>query len=75
MEIANLVSMFNIWGLAKIFALVGLAIYTVFTAVVIRQVKLMKETIDLGLDSLVMTAAWAHFFLVMAVFLGAVIFL
>lgn len=54
---------FNVWGVAKVFVLLGLAIYLVFAGMVIKQVKLMKETIGLGLDQLVVTIAWGHFLL------------
>lgn len=75
MEISNFTSVLNVWGLAKIFALIGLAIYVVFAAVMIKQVKLMRETISLGLDRWLITVAWGHLFLAMAVLLVALIFL
>lgn len=75
MGISNFISAFNFWGMAKVFVLVGLAVYVVFAGVMIKQVKLMRETINLGLDRWVITVAWGHFFLAVTIFLVALIFL
>lgn len=59
----------------KIFALIGLAIYIVFALVVVRQVTLMTDTIEVGLELFIKLIAWAHLIFAVFVFLTALIIL
>jgi hypothetical protein len=43
----------------KIFAIIGLSIYTIFALVVIKQVNLMIETIDIGFNGFIRFIAWS----------------
>lgn len=61
--------------LLKLFFLLGVSVYIVFAAVVVRQVKLMTGTIEAPLASFLRTIATAHFVLAVFIFLAALIFL
>ena len=39
-----------VWGVVKLFVLVGLGVYVVFAGVVVRQVKLMTDTLEVGFE-------------------------
>lgn len=67
-------------GAILMFLLKGLFVtafflYIIFAFVVIRQVRLMSQTITTPLEPVLRLAAYAHFFLVLAVFVLAVIIL
>lgn len=63
----------SIWLIAKIFALFALFIYVLFSLVVIRQVRLMIETLDVGLGYPLKLASYAHFILSILVFIFSLI--
>ena len=39
-----------VWGVVTLFVLVGLGVYVVFAGVVVRQVKLMTDTLEVGFE-------------------------
>jgi len=45
-NIINTILNINVWGIAKLFVLIGLAVYVVFAFIVVRQVKLMTEVVS-----------------------------
>lgn len=53
----------------KMFFVFAFAIYVIFAAVVVRQVYLMTDALEVGLEGQVRTLAWAHFGLAIAVLL------
>lgn len=61
----------TVWLLLKIFILLFLAIYIVFAIVVIRQIKLMLQTLDMGLNLPLRFLGWAHFLFAVGIFLIA----
>lgn len=65
----------TVWGLAKLFVLVGLLLYLAFAVVVIRQVQLMTRTITGELDGAIRVVAWVHFAFAVGIFLLALLFL
>ena len=65
----------SIWGIAKLFVLVGLLLYLAFAVVVIRQVQLMTRTITGELDGKIRVVAWVHFGFAVGIFLLALLFL
>ena len=65
----------SILGIAKIFALIALAIYIVFGLVVVKQVNLMVETLEVGFEAIIKLIAWAHLIFAVFVFLAALIVL
>jgi len=64
-----------IWGVAKIFVLFGMAIYVVFGFVVVRQVKLMTDTLQLGFEGFIRLLSYVHLLFTIAVFIFALIIL
>ncbi len=48
------------WLVIKIFAIVGLAIYTVFTGVVVRQEQLMSRVLEAGPERILRIVAWLY---------------
>ena len=65
----------NVWLIAKIFALLLLGMYLVFSLVVVRQVKMMMDTLQLGFESLAKTLSWLHMGFAILVFLTALVIL
>lgn len=66
---------FNIWILIKALALVMLGMYLVFSLVVVRQVKMMTDTLQLGFESPAKFLAYIHLAFAVFVFLSALIIL
>ncbi len=69
--ISSLLSI-QIWGVAKILVLLVLLLYLVFSIVVIRQVNLMRRVLNGVLGWPLMTVAWVHLGLAIAVLLLAI---
>lgn len=65
----------SIWLIAKIFVLIALFLYILFALVVIRQVKLMTETLRIGLEFPLKTASCLHLAFAIIVFCLALIIL
>ncbi len=63
------------WELAKYPVIVLLVIYLAFTAVIVKQVKLMIETLEVGFERPILLIAYAHLFLSMFVLLFSIIVL
>ena len=51
----------SVWFLVKIIIIFGLSIYAIFSFVVVKQVNLMTETLQLGLESTIKVFAFLHF--------------
>jgi hypothetical protein len=66
---------FNIWILIKALALVLLGMYIIFAFVIVRQVKLMTNTLQLGSESLVKLLSYLHLAFAILVFFSALIIL
>ena len=66
---------FNTWILIKALALVLLGMYTIFAFVIIRQVKLMTSTLQLGSETLMKLLTYLHLAFAIFVFLAALIIL
>lgn len=65
----------SILGIVKIFFLFALFLYLVFALVVIKQVRIMTETLELGFEAPVKFTAYLHFLFAVAVFLIAFLLL
>ena len=65
----------QIWMVVKILAIILLAMYLVFSLVVVRQVKLMTDTLNLGFESFVKLLAYTHLMFATLVFLVAIVIL
>ncbi len=61
----------SLWLLLKIFLLVGLIIYLIFSSVVVRQVNQMTNTLEVGFEGPIKFLAWLHLFLALGTFVVA----
>lgn len=65
----------TIWLLVKILFLIGLGIYILFAAIIIRQAALMNRTLKGTLDVGVRLLAWIHFLAAIFIFILALVIL
>jgi len=64
-----------IWFVAKLFVLFGLGVYMVFAYVVLKQVRLMNETLEIGFEKSIKIMAQTHLILAALVFLLSIFIL
>ena len=72
--INNLVNI-NIWGIGKVFVLIGLAVYVIFAFIVVRQVKLMTEVVSGILTGFLRLISWLFFLFSIFVFVFVLLIL
>jgi hypothetical protein len=65
----------QIWVIIKILSIVLLGMYLIFSLVLLRQVKLMTDTLKIGFESTARLLAFAHLTFAVFVFLTAIIIL
>lgn len=65
----------SLWLVVKVFALIALLIYIIFSLVIVRQVNLMTETLEVGFEAPLKLAAIVHVVLAIGVFALALIIL
>jgi hypothetical protein len=65
----------QVWIIIKIAALVLLGIYLIFAWVIVRQVRLMTSTLQLGFEAPVKFLSYIHMAFAIFVFLSALIIL
>ena len=65
----------SVWPFVKIGALILLGLYIVFSLVIVRQVKLMTDTLQLGFEAPVKILSFMHLIFAIFVFLAALIIL
>lgn len=65
----------QVWVLIKIAALILLGMYLIFAWVIVRQVRLMTDTLQLGFEAPVKLFAYIHMIFAIFVFLAALIIL
>lgn len=65
----------NIWFVVKIFTLILLGMYLIYAFVVVRQVRLMTDTLHLGNEGFVKLLGYAHMIFAVFVFLAALVIL
>jgi len=65
----------DLWQIVKFVFLFGVVLYLVFAVVVIRQVKLMLDSLEIELEFLIRLIAWLYLFLVIGVFIIGIIYL
>lgn len=66
---------FSIWQVVKIFIIVFLGLYIIFSAVVVRQVQLMVATIKVGFENQLKFLGLIHLLFSIAVLIFAIIIL
>lgn len=64
-----------LWAIVKILACILLGMYGIFALVVVRQVKLMTDTLRLGFESVMRFLAYAHLIFAVIVFIAALVIL
>ncbi|OGM10788.1 hypothetical protein A2Z22_02790 [Candidatus Woesebacteria bacterium RBG_16_34_12] len=55
--------------------LIALAIYLVFGYVILKQVRLMNETLEIGFENAIKIVAYIHFILILITFFLAIFIL
>jgi len=65
----------QIWLVMKILTIILLGMYLIFSLVVVRQVKLMTDTLQLGFEGTARALAFAHLIFAVLVLLAAIIIL
>ena len=63
------------WFLLKVLALLGIAVYSVFAAVMVRQEHLMANVLEEGFEPVLRIVTYVHLAMSVAVFLLALIIL
>jgi len=65
----------NVWGIGKLFVLIGLVVYVIFAFIVVRQVKLMTEVVSGILTNFLRLVSWVFFLFSVSVFVLVLMFL
>lgn len=65
----------QVWLIVKILACILLSMYLVFSLVVVRQVKLMTSTLQLGYEGMARFLAYAHLIFAIIVLIAALVIL
>lgn len=64
-----------IWEIAKYPVLFALGLYIVFAIVIVRQVKIMTDTLSVGFEWQIILISWAHLLLALGMFAVALVML
>ena len=59
----------------RVLAYVGLTVYTIFSLVIVKQVRLMTDTLKFGFEKGIKTIAMMHFIFALVVFVVAILVL
>ncbi|MGI5826188.1 MAG: DUF5657 family protein [Patescibacteria group bacterium] len=73
-EFLNTIFNIDLWQIAKIFVLIGLGVYTVFTFVVLSQVNLMTQVVSGILTNTLKVVAWLFFLFSIFIFIFTLLF-
>lgn len=65
----------ELWLVIKILACILLGMYIIFSLVVVRQVKMMTDTLQLGFEGPVRFLAYAHLIFAVTVLIAALVIL
>lgn len=65
----------TIWPVLKVLIIIVLAIYIVFSLVLIKQVQMMTKTLEVGFERELKFLAFVHFLFAVGVLIFAVIIL
>ena len=63
------------WLVIKLFTLLGLGIYVIFTGVVVRQEQLMSKVLEAGPERILRVLAWIYLLCAVGIFGLAIILL
>lgn len=70
----NTILKINPWAVGKVFVLIGLGVYLIFSFVVVRQVKLMTQVVNGILTNSLRAVAWLFFLFSTFVFIFTLLF-
>lgn len=70
-----MITSITIWSVLKILIVILLAIYIVFSYVIIRQVQLMTDTLVIGFETQLKFLALVHFLFAVGVLIFSIIIL
>lgn len=70
-----MISAFSIWSVVKVLVIILLAIYIVFSYVIVRQVQLMTDTLVIGFEKQLKFLAFLHFLFAIGVLIFSIIIL
>ncbi len=65
----------SIYLVLKIFFIIGLLVYLIFALVVVRQVRIMNETLDVGLEGVLSLLSYLHLLFAIGVLAFALLIL
>jgi len=65
----------SVWLFVKIFFIVGLVVYTIFSFVVLRQGKIMTDTVKVGFELPIKIISIIHLLFALSVLLFTIIIL
>ncbi len=65
----------TIWSVLKILIIIVLALYIIFSLVLIKQVQMMTKTLEIGFERELMILSFIHFLFAVSVLIFAVIIL
>jgi len=68
-------AIFSVWAIIKVLVLVFISIYIIFALVLIKQVKLMTTTIEIGFESQLKFLSILHFLFSIAVLIFSILIL
>ncbi len=66
---------FSLWIIVKIAILIFLLIYAIFSFVIVKQARLMTETLDVDFNKVINTVAFGHLIASITIFVVSLIFL
>ena len=69
------VSSMPIWGFAKVLVIIGLLVYIAFAFVVVKQVKMMTDTLEVQLEEPIKLMTRIHLALAIGVLILAIVIL
>jgi len=65
----------SIWLIVKILVLFGLVIYSIFAFVVLRQIRLMTDTLEVGFEAPIRMLGFVHLVFALVIFVLALMIL
>jgi len=74
-DLINTIIHIDVWMIGKIFVLLALGVYVVFSFVVVRQVKLMTEVVSGMMTNVLRLVSWLFFLFSLAVLFLTAVFL
>ena len=65
----------SVWAIVKVFFLIALGLYILFSLIVIRQIQLMTDTLEVGFEAPIRLVGLIHLVVAISVFVLALLIL